>query len=59
MSEMELYDLWCENAKEDPDLRAELDGIRGDSEAINDRFYRDLNSVQAVSEASSAQEPTE
>ncbi|WP_297956673.1 phospho-sugar mutase [uncultured Ruminococcus sp.] len=42
MSEMELYDLWCENAKEDPDLRAELDGIRGDNEAINDRFYRDL-----------------
>ncbi|HNZ98515.1 phospho-sugar mutase [Ruminococcus sp.] len=42
MSEMELYDLWCKNAKEDPDLKAELEEIRGDSEAINDRFYRDL-----------------
>ena len=42
MSELELYNLWCENAKEDPDLKAELDGIKGDSEAINDRFYRDL-----------------
>ncbi|WP_205516032.1 phospho-sugar mutase [Ruminococcus flavefaciens] len=42
MSEMELYSLWCENAKEDPDLKAELEGIKGDSEAINDRFYRDL-----------------
>ncbi|WP_303834377.1 phospho-sugar mutase [Ruminococcus flavefaciens] len=42
MSELELYSLWCENAKEDPDLKTELEGIRGDSEAINDRFYRDL-----------------
>ena len=42
MSELELYSLWCENAKEDPDLKAELEGIKGDSEAINDRFYRDL-----------------
>jgi len=42
MSEMELYDLWCKNAKEDSDLKAELEEIRGDSEAINDRFYRDL-----------------
>ena len=42
MSEKELYDLWCKNAKEDPDLKAELDKIKGDSEAINDRFYRDL-----------------
>lgn len=42
MSEMELYSLWRENAKEDPDLKAELEGIKGDSEAINDRFYRDL-----------------
>ncbi len=42
MSEMELYSLWCENAKEDHDLKAELEGIKGDSEAINDRFYRDL-----------------
>ena len=42
MSELELYSLWCENAKEDPDLKTELEGIKGDSEAINDRFYRDL-----------------
>ncbi len=42
MSEMELYNLWCENAKEDPDLQAELAKIKDDSDAINDRFYRDL-----------------
>lgn len=42
MTELELYDLWCENAKEDPDLQSELAGIKGDAEAINDRFYRDL-----------------
>ncbi|MBP5580374.1 MAG: phospho-sugar mutase [Ruminococcus sp.] len=42
MSELELYSLWCENAKEDPDLKAELEGIKGNSEEINDRFYRDL-----------------
>ena len=42
MSEMELYSLWCENAKADPDLQAELAKIKGDSDAINDRFYRDL-----------------
>ena len=42
MKEMELYSLWCENAKEDADLQAELSGIKGDSDAISDRFYRDL-----------------
>ena len=42
MSEMELYTLWCDNAKEDPDLQAELAKIKGDEDAINDRFYRDL-----------------
>ena len=42
MSEMELYSLWCENAKEDPDLQQELAQIKGDNEAISDRFYRDL-----------------
>ncbi len=42
MSEMELYELWCENATQDPDLQAELSSIKGDDEAINDRFYRDL-----------------
>ncbi len=42
MNVNELYSLWCENAVADPDLQAELEGIKGDSEAINDRFYRDL-----------------
>lgn len=42
MSEMQLYSLWCKNANEDPDLQSELNEIAGNSEAINDRFYRDL-----------------
>ncbi|NLT08190.1 MAG: phospho-sugar mutase [Ruminococcus sp.] len=42
MTELELYDLWCKNAKEDPDLLTELESIKGDNDAINDRFYRDL-----------------
>ena len=42
MKEMELYSLWCENANEDPDLKAELEGIKGDNDGISDRFYRDL-----------------
>lgn len=42
MKEKELYSLWCENAKADPDLLTELESIRNDDEAISDRFYRDL-----------------
>ena len=42
MTEMELYKLWCENAKEDPDLQTELADIKNDIDEINDRFYRDL-----------------
>ena len=42
MSEIELYNLWCKNADEDPDLQAELAGIANDEAAIKDRFYRDL-----------------
>lgn len=42
MTEMELYNLWCENAKEDADLQTELADIKDDNDAINDRFYRDL-----------------
>lgn len=42
MKEKELYSLWCENAKADPDLLSELESIRNDDEAISDRFYRDL-----------------
>ncbi|MBR1864504.1 MAG: phospho-sugar mutase [Ruminococcus sp.] len=42
MTEMELYKLWCEKAVDDPDLQEELKSIEGDSDAIIDRFYRDL-----------------
>ncbi|MBR3421475.1 MAG: phospho-sugar mutase [Ruminococcus sp.] len=42
MKEKELYRVWCENATADPDLAAELSEIKDDEEAINDRFYRDL-----------------
>ena len=42
MSEMELYDLWCSNVTGEPDLLSELTSIKEDKEAINDRFYRDL-----------------
>lgn len=42
MTEMELYKLWFENAKEDPDLQTELADIKNDIDGINDRFYRDL-----------------
>jgi phosphoglucomutase len=37
-----LYQLWCENAAEDSDLVKELNDIRGDAEAIRERFYKDL-----------------
>ena len=42
MTEKELYTLWCENAKDDPDLCTELESIKDDNDAIVDRFYRDL-----------------
>lgn len=42
MDTMELYKLWCEKATEDPDLKTELYDIGEDDEAIQDRFYRDL-----------------
>lgn len=42
MKEMELYELWLKNATEDEDLIRELESIKGDDEAIKDRFYRDL-----------------
>lgn len=42
MTENELYDLWRANATDDSDLIKELDDIKDDREAINDRFYRDL-----------------
>ena len=36
-----LYALWLERAQ-DPAIRAELESIRGDEDAILDRFYKDL-----------------
>ena len=56
MTNTELFDLWRARAVEDPDLLTELDGIRSDADAINDRFYRDL--ARAVCAASSAQAAT-
>lgn len=37
-----LYQQWLENATADPDIVKELEDIKGDSEAISDRFYKDL-----------------
>ncbi len=42
MNEMQLYTLWTQKALEDSDLQAELYSIKDDSEAIKDRFYREL-----------------
>ncbi len=42
MTVNELYDIWCTNAVDDPDLPAELKSIAGDDSRIRDRFYRDL-----------------
>ena len=42
MQYQQVYDLWCARAVEDPDLTAELAAIRGDAEAVANRFYRDL-----------------
>ena len=40
--ELSLYQLWCKNATEDPDLVRELAEISGDGDAIRERFYCDL-----------------
>lgn len=42
MLEMDLYRQWCKNELEDLDLSNELGSISGDTDAIKDRFYRDL-----------------
>lgn len=42
MKELELYELWLKNATEDEDLIKELESIKGDEDAIKERFYRDL-----------------
>lgn len=36
------YQEWLAHTLEDPDLTAELQTVKDDPEAINDRFYRDL-----------------
>lgn len=38
----ELYSLWLEKASADPDLKKELEAIKGNDEEISDRFYREL-----------------
>lgn len=38
-----LYNEWLKNAAADVDIIEELKSISGDSEAINDRFYKDLS----------------
>lgn len=38
----QLYAVWCKNAVDDKDLQDELNSIKNDKDAINDRFYRDL-----------------
>lgn len=43
MTETELYEVWCENATEDKDLVDELKAIKGDKDAITDRFYKNLD----------------
>lgn len=40
--ELSLYNLWCEKAVLDPELQAELLSIKGNDDAVKDRFYRDL-----------------
>lgn len=37
-----LYNEWLEKATGDPDLRAELESIKGNDDEILDRFYRSL-----------------
>ena len=37
-----LYQLWLEKAVKDPDLKKELESVKGNTEEINDRFYREL-----------------
>lgn len=37
-----LYEIWLSSATADADLIPELEGIKGDDEAILDRFYKNL-----------------
>ena len=40
--ELDLYQRWLSEATEDKDVAEELASIQGDSDAIKERFYRDL-----------------
>ncbi len=42
MNTNELYQLWLEKAVSDPDLKVELEKVKGNEEEISDRFYREL-----------------
>lgn len=42
MFEMDAYKLWTKHDLEDQDLKNELAAINGDTDAIKDRFYREL-----------------
>ncbi len=37
-----MYEYWLTNATKDPDLKAELESIKGKDDEILDRFYRSL-----------------
>ncbi len=42
MTEQQLYEIWCEKAKEDASIIKELEEIKGDKDAIYERFYKNL-----------------
>ena len=42
MDTNKLYELWLEKAAADPDLKKELESVKGNEEEISDRFYREL-----------------
>ena len=42
MDYMSEYERWCRLAKGDADVESELEAVKGDSEKIEDAFYRDL-----------------
>ncbi len=39
---MELYNIWCQKVT-DPTLAAELNSVKGDEAAIEDRFFKELD----------------
>ncbi|MGI5967728.1 MAG: phospho-sugar mutase [Anaerotruncus rubiinfantis] len=42
MNHMDLYNRWLSHPLEDPDLKPDLEAIKGNDEEIYERFYRDL-----------------